>query len=49
LPEVYHAVPELRAAKTTSLMPWDIANCLRLKVWCVKSQRMVGMDAVGGN
>lgn len=49
LPEVYHAVPELRAAKTTSLMPRDIANCLRLKVWCVKSQRMVGMDAVSGN
>ena len=49
LPEVYRAIPELRAAKTTSLMPWDIANCLRLKVWCVKSQRLVGLDGISKN
>ena len=43
LPEVYRAIPELRAAKTTTLSPIDIARCLRLKVWCVDSQQMVGL------
>jgi acyl-lipid omega-6 desaturase (Delta-12 desaturase) len=41
LPEVYRDVPELRQARTTSLHPLDIIRCLRLKVWCVESQRMV--------
>lgn len=49
LPEVYRAIPELRGAKTTTLMPGDIFNCLRLKVWCVASQRMVGMDGISQN
>jgi acyl-lipid omega-6 desaturase (Delta-12 desaturase) len=49
LPEVYRAIPELRTAKTTTLMPWDIANCLRLKVWCVKSQRLVGLGGISKN
>ena len=49
LPEVYRAIPELRAAKTTTLMPWDIANCLRLKVWCVKSQQLVGLAEISKN
>jgi omega-6 fatty acid desaturase (delta-12 desaturase) len=43
LPEVYRAIPELRAAKTTTLRPMDILRCLRLKVWCVDSQQMVGL------
>ena len=43
LPEVYQAIPELRSAKTTSLMPGEILRCLRLKVWCVQTQRMVGI------
>ncbi len=43
LPEVYRAIPELREAKTTSLHPLDILRCLRLKVWCVETQRMVGV------
>jgi omega-6 fatty acid desaturase (delta-12 desaturase) len=43
LPEVYRAIPELRSAKTTSLSPVDIIRCLRLKVWCVDTQRMVGL------
>jgi omega-6 fatty acid desaturase (delta-12 desaturase) len=43
LPEIYRAVPELRSAKTTSLNPLEILRCLRLKVWCVESQRMVGV------
>jgi omega-6 fatty acid desaturase (delta-12 desaturase) len=44
LPETYRAIPELRAAKTTSFWPGDIVRCLRLKVWCVQSQRMVGLN-----
>lgn len=43
LPEVYRAIPELRQVKTTSLHPWEILRCLRLKVWCVETQRMVGV------
>jgi omega-6 fatty acid desaturase (delta-12 desaturase) len=43
LPEVYRAIPEFRAAKTTSLHPAEILRCLRLKVWCAQTQRMVGV------
>ena len=43
LPEVLRAIPELRSPKTTSLWPTDIFRCLRLKVWDVKTQRMVGV------
>jgi len=43
LPETYRAIPELRQAKTTSLHPREIFRCLRLKVWCVETQRMVGV------
>jgi omega-6 fatty acid desaturase (delta-12 desaturase) len=46
LPEVYRAIPELRKAKTTTLMPVDIFRCLRLKVWCVKSQRMTALNGL---
>jgi len=42
LPEVYRDIPELRQARTTSLHPREIFRCLRLKVWCVETQRMVG-------
>jgi omega-6 fatty acid desaturase (delta-12 desaturase) len=44
LPEVFRAIPELRAAKTTTLNPIDVFRCLRLKVWCVDTQRMVGLN-----
>jgi omega-6 fatty acid desaturase (delta-12 desaturase) len=43
LPEIYRDLPELREAKTTSLRPFDIICCLRLKVWDVEAQRMVGV------
>jgi len=43
LPEVYQAIPELRGAKTTSLNPLEVFRCLRLKVWCVETQTMVGV------
>ncbi|MBZ0205822.1 MAG: fatty acid desaturase [Flavobacteriales bacterium] len=42
LPEVYKAIPELQKAKVTSLLPWDVIKCLRLKVWDTAQQRMVG-------
>lgn len=41
LPEVMAKLPELQAAKTTSLHPAEIWRCLRLKVWDVAAQRMV--------
>jgi len=43
LPEVLKNVPELQNPKTTSLHPMDVVRCLRLKVWDVQSQRMVGL------
>lgn len=43
LPEVMREMPELQDPKTTSLHPRDIARCLRLKVWDVAAQRMVGL------
>jgi omega-6 fatty acid desaturase (delta-12 desaturase) len=43
LPEVIRAMPELQSPKTTSLHPADIVRCLRLKVWCVETQQMVGV------
>lgn len=43
LPEVMAAMPELQAPKTTSLHPFEIVRCLRLKVWDVATQRMVGL------
>jgi omega-6 fatty acid desaturase (delta-12 desaturase) len=43
LPEAYRTIEELHAVKTTSLHPREIIRCLRLKVWCVETQRMVGV------
>ena len=43
LPELYRDIPELRQARTTSLHPVEILRCLRLKVWCVESQRMISV------
>ena len=43
LPELYRDVPELQKAKTTTLRPMDIIRCLRLKVWDVETQTMVGV------
>jgi len=43
LPELYRDIPELRRARTTSLHPLEILRCFRLKVWCVETQRMVGV------
>jgi omega-6 fatty acid desaturase (delta-12 desaturase) len=46
LPEVMKALPELQGAKTTSLHPVEVWRCLRLKVWDVSEQRMVGLSAI---
>ncbi len=43
LPEVLGAIPELQQPKLTSLLPWEVVRCLRLKVWDVEAQRMVGV------
>lgn len=47
LPEVMAALPELQAPKVTSFHPREILRCLRLKVWDVDAQRMVGLPVVG--
>lgn len=46
LPEVKAAFAELQNPRTTSLHPFEIIRCLKLKVWDVESQRMVGMRAI---
>jgi omega-6 fatty acid desaturase (delta-12 desaturase) len=46
LPEAYRAIPEFRRAKTTTLWPVDVLSCLRLKVWCVESQRMISVKGL---
>jgi omega-6 fatty acid desaturase (delta-12 desaturase) len=46
LPELYRDIPEFRQARTTSLHPLEILRCLRLKVWCVETQRMVGIQGL---
>jgi len=43
LPEALRAIPEMQNAKVTSLSPLDVLRCLRLKVWDVEAQRMVGL------
>ncbi len=43
LPKVALEIPELRTPKLTSLHPAEILRCLRLKVWDVEAQRMVGL------
>lgn len=45
LPEVMQAMPELRNPKVTSLHPAEIMRCLRLKVWDVETQQMVGLKS----
>jgi omega-6 fatty acid desaturase (delta-12 desaturase) len=43
LPEVMTAIPELQAAKTTSLKPKDIIACFKLKVYDFEKQELVGI------
>jgi omega-6 fatty acid desaturase (delta-12 desaturase) len=46
LPEVVDAIPELQNPRTTSLHPWEIVRCLRLKVWDDEAQRMVSLGEI---
>lgn len=46
LPEAMRAIPELQAAKTTSLHPKEIMACFRLKVWDPELNRMVGFKEI---
>jgi omega-6 fatty acid desaturase (delta-12 desaturase) len=46
LPEAVSAIPELKNPRITSLHPTEILRCLRLKVWDVESQRMVGIGHI---
>ncbi len=46
LPEALREMPELQTASMTSLHPMDIYRCLRLKVWDVEAQRMIGLRHV---
>lgn len=43
LPEVMAAIPELQAAKTTSLRLKDIIACFKLKIWDPEQNKMVGL------
>ena len=43
LPEAQKKIPELQKPKVTTLNPVEIYRCLRLKVWDVESQSMVGL------
>ena len=43
LPEVMASIPQLQEAKTTTLNPWDIIACFRLKVWDPNTNSMVGL------
>ena len=42
LPEAMNGIEELQNPKTTSLSPKNVFQCLRLKLWCTESSRMVG-------
>ncbi len=46
LPEVLRAMPELQSPKTTSLHPAEVLRCLRLKVWDVGRQQMIGLSEI---
>ena len=47
LPEVSREMPELQKPKTTSLNPFEIIRCLRLKIWDVEAQRMIPLPIAG--
>lgn len=46
LPEVYKAFPEFQNPKTTSMSPRDIFECMKLKVWDPKLDRMLTMKEI---
>lgn len=44
LPEAMAKIPELQTPKITTLKPWDIAACLRLKLWDPDQNKMVPLS-----
>lgn len=44
LPEAMEAIPELQHPGTTSLNPFEIARCLKLKLWDSEQERMITMN-----
>ena len=44
LPEAMAKIPELQNPKVTTLKPWDIAACLRLKLWDPDLNKMVPLS-----
>ncbi len=46
LPQVLREMPELQQPKITSLNPFEIIRCLRLKLWDVEAQRMARLSIV---
>lgn len=44
LPEAMAKIPELQSPKVTTLKPWDIAACLRLKLWDPDQNKMVPLS-----
>lgn len=44
LPEVMEKIPELYKAKDTTLNPWDIMACLRLKLWDPEQNKMIALS-----
>ena len=43
LPKVYKEMPEFQNPEVTSLMPWDVYKCLRLKAWDPDEGKMIGL------
>jgi len=41
LPEIMDDFEELQSPGTTTLYPWDVARCLRLKLWDLEQDRFV--------
>lgn len=46
LPEAMKKIPELQSPKTTSLSLIETLRCLRLKVWDVEANQMIGLSQI---
>jgi omega-6 fatty acid desaturase (delta-12 desaturase) len=46
LPRVFNEMEEFRHPGTTTLLPWDIYRCLRVKAWDPEVNRMVGLKEI---
>ena len=49
LPEAYEKLPELQAARVTSLRPKEIMRCLGLKVWDTDQQKLLSLKEAFAN